>query len=229
MKKLVQLTLIVFLLYSLLALPVIASSGPTSTEFISSPTTSDDITDTYTSDKYERENLFWNAFGAIGGTIGALATAGAVVVALWQTKFSQKKKLKVSIKDDIAVVPDGGNVIYRYIGVSVVNIGNRDVILSSWGFELSNGQCILIVPDTSRIGKVVSVVLPYKLSLEEEKTLMYAEPLFFTVVRERVASGDLKKDQRIKFYVIDSTGKKYTALTTKTVNEYLEIADKREK
>ena len=104
--------------------------------------------------------------------------------------------MKISFTDDIAVVPDGGNVVYRYVGVSVVNIGNRDVILSSWGFELSNGQRILIVPDTSRIGKAVSIVLPYKLSLEEAKTLMYAEPLFFTVVREYVASGDLKQDQK---------------------------------
>lgn len=27
-------------------------------------------------------NLFWNAFGAIGGTLGAAATAFAVIVAL---------------------------------------------------------------------------------------------------------------------------------------------------
>ena len=34
-------------------------------------------------------NLFWTAFGAIGGTLGAVATTAAVVVALWQTKYSQ--------------------------------------------------------------------------------------------------------------------------------------------
>ena len=31
-------------------------------------------------------NLFWTAFGAIGGTIGAFAATAAVIVALWQTK-----------------------------------------------------------------------------------------------------------------------------------------------
>ena len=39
--------------------------------------------------------LFWTAFGAIGGTFGALATAAAVIVALWQTKYANKKKLKI--------------------------------------------------------------------------------------------------------------------------------------
>jgi len=158
MKKLVQLSLVILLSYSLLTLPAIASSDPPSTEFNFSPTASVDPAGTDTRGQYEQQNLFWNAFGAIGGTVGALATAGAVAVALWQTKFSQNKKLKVSFTDDIAVVPDGGNVVYRYVGVSVVNIGNRDVILSSWGFELSNGQRILIVPDTSRIGKAVSIL-----------------------------------------------------------------------
>lgn len=31
-------------------------------------------------------NLFRTAFGAIGGTVSALATAVAVIIALWQTK-----------------------------------------------------------------------------------------------------------------------------------------------
>lgn len=37
-------------------------------------------------------NLFWTALGAIGGTLGAIATFVAVVVALWQTKLNYKKK-----------------------------------------------------------------------------------------------------------------------------------------
>ena len=32
--------------------------------------------------------LFWTAFGAIGGTFGALETAIAVIVELWQTIYS---------------------------------------------------------------------------------------------------------------------------------------------
>ena len=50
-------------------------------------------------------NLFWTAFGAIGGTLGALATFVAVIVALWQTKFSYKKKVQLSFTDNITIVP----------------------------------------------------------------------------------------------------------------------------
>ena len=40
-------------------------------------------------------NLFWTAFGAIGATVGSVATAAAVIVALWQTRISFKKKLQI--------------------------------------------------------------------------------------------------------------------------------------
>lgn len=54
-------------------------------------------------------NLFWTAFGAIGGTVGAIATAAAVIVALWQTKYSYKKKLKISFSNNITIVPENGS------------------------------------------------------------------------------------------------------------------------
>ena len=38
------------------------------------------------------DELFWTIFGSIGTTIGSIATAAAVIVALWQTKFSNNKK-----------------------------------------------------------------------------------------------------------------------------------------
>lgn len=50
-------------------------------------------------------NLFWTAFGAIGGTLGALATFVAVTVALWQTKLNYKKKVQLSFTDNITIVP----------------------------------------------------------------------------------------------------------------------------
>lgn len=49
-------------------------------------------------------NLFWTAFGAIGGTLGALATFVAVIVALWQTKLNYKKKVQLSFTDNITML-----------------------------------------------------------------------------------------------------------------------------
>ena len=165
-------------------------------------------------------NLFWTAFGAIGGTLGALATAAAVIVALWQTRYSQKKKLKLSFTDDIAVVPQNGTVVRRYVGVRIANIGNREVVITGWGFDLEKPHSMMIVPDLSPIEKAIQPKLPYRLQLEESITLYYQKDLFTKVVTERCDNDQLKKGQPIKFYVSDSTGKKHYINTQKNAVAY---------
>ena len=160
--------------------------------------------------------LVLTAFGAIGGTVGAVATFTAVVVALWQTKISYKKKLQLSFTDDIAVVPENGSGVYRYIGVGVTNVGNRDVVIQNWGFICHDKSKMLIVPDTSRIGRMLQTQLPHKLQVEEGMTLYYDKTLFHLVLDEHIKKGSIKPKKRINFYVTDSTSKVYYTLTKKT-------------
>ena len=58
--------------------------------------------------------MFWTAFGAIGGTLGAIATTAAVIVALWQTKYANKKRLKVEFSYNIVVVPSHGDLSQKH-------------------------------------------------------------------------------------------------------------------
>ena len=166
-------------------------------------------------------NLFWTAFGAIGGTLGALATFVAVIVALWQNKFSYKKKLQLSFSDDITIVPENGNKFYHYVGVTITNIGNRDVVIQSWGFELDDGSQMLIVPDTSPLGRVLQVKLPYRLQIEEGTTLRYKKTSCHNAISECIEKGKLKENKKIKFYVLDSTTKKHYVLTNKIARDLL--------
>lgn len=166
-------------------------------------------------------NLFWTAFGAIGGTLGAVATFIAVIVALWQTKLSYKKKVLLSFTDNITIIPGIGNGCYHYIGVTVTNIGNRDIVIQNWGFELDDGSQMLIVPDTSLIGRVLQVKLPHRLQIEEGTTLYYEKVLFLNALSNCIEKGKLKKNKKIKFYVSDSTTKKHYVLTNKIAAELL--------
>ena len=34
---------------------------------------------------------------------------------------------------------ENGNIFYHYIGVTVTNIGNHDVVIQNWGFDLYDG------------------------------------------------------------------------------------------
>lgn len=165
-------------------------------------------------------NLFWSAFGAIGGTLGAFATAAAVIVALWQTKFSQRKKLKVEFIEDTAVVLQSSSSITKFISVRVTNIGNRDVVIDSWGFVLNEETSMLILPDASSLGKAIQVTLPHKLALEESISLYYRKELFAAAVTENCNNHNLNALKPIKFYVTDSTGKKYYVETKKKAGTY---------
>lgn len=167
-------------------------------------------------------NLFWNAFGAIGGTLAALATTIAVIVALWQTKYSQKKKIKLSFNEDITIVPQNAKVFYRYVGVTVTNIGNRDIVISSWGFKLHNGERIVVVKDTSPISSLIQINLPHKIAIEESIDLTYNKKYFFDVLLENIENKKIQQDQKLEFYVIDSTGKFYIVKTPQKVDHILE-------
>lgn len=167
-------------------------------------------------------NLFWNAFGAIGGTLGALATTIAVIVALWQTKDSQKKKIKLSFNEDITIVPQNAKAFYRYVGVTVTNIGNRDIVISGWGFKLHNGERIVVVKDTSPISSLIQIDLPHKLAIEESIDLTYSKKYFLDVLLENIESKKIQQDQKLEFYVIDSTGKFYIVKTPQKAEDILE-------
>lgn len=169
--------------------------------------------------------LIWTAVGAIGGTLGALATSIAVIVALWQTKYSQKKKIKVCFTDLITLTSNlpSDNVRVEYVGIDVTNIGNRDVIIQSWGFVLqpkSNGK-VLILPDRTLYGELVRIELPKRLALEESITLVYAKELFQNVLIDNCSVGKLNSKKKLQFYVCDSTGKYYYAKTQKKIESYL--------
>lgn len=170
--------------------------------------------------------LFWVAFGAIGGTVGALATTVAVIVALWQTKFNYKKKLKLSFSDSITIVPESGNIFYKYVGLTVTNIGNRDVVINNWGFYLNDDSLMIIVSDTSPIGRIIQTNLPHRLQIEESISLYHDRAKFDSAIKECVEKGTLVKTQKIMFFATDSTGKKHKVKSKETVEHYLSKASK---
>ena len=170
-------------------------------------------------------NLFWNAFGAIGGTVGALATTGAIVVALWQTKIAYQKKVKLSINENCELLSENWGV-KSYIGVTIANAGNRDVVIQRWGYELEDGTIYVIERDLSLAGRFFQPQLPHKLALEECITLYYDKKLFLDIMSELIEKGKVNENKMVKFYVEDGTGGKYVITTNKTIRELLTKIEK---
>lgn len=70
-------------------------------------------------------------------TISAIATLLAIIVALWQTRYANKKKIKLSVTIKARISQDAITLQFEkkasiLLSVFVVNIGNRKVVLTDW-------------------------------------------------------------------------------------------------
>lgn len=168
--------------------------------------------------------LFWTAFGAIGGTLGAIATTSAVIVALWQTKHAERKKLKLAFSDSMVMVAQGSSIPEEtFISLSIVNIGNRSVIIQNWGFDYhKKGNHALVGVNQSRLALALNPHLPHELSLENRADL-YLEKKYFTKnLQEGIEKNLLKPWFKLTLFVTDSTGKVYRIKSKKTVAKILQ-------
>lgn len=156
------------------------------------------------------DELFWTIFGAIGTTIGSIATALAVVVALWQTKFSNKKRLKLKFNEPITLMQSStGQKVGEYIGVSITNIGNREIIIADWSILYSNKKDKRRIKIMTDLQGLLKVTLPHHLPIEQNLDLSYERQHFIKLVSELVEKKEANPKRKIKFQIMDTTGKKY--------------------
>ena len=156
-------------------------------------------------------SIFWEAASAI-------ATFSAVVVALWQTKYANRKKAKVAF-NYIKIVPSISVVDtpdYKYVGVRVSNVGNRKIIIKNMLLELPNKNCAIIQLDATPLE---TISFPIELDIEETVFLPWKEEKFLRLLE---SEESLRRNQKLTFNIIDSVGSIYKCKTPKTVQQYLD-------
>lgn len=156
----------------------------------------------------------WDAFGAIGSWVCGVATLLAVLVSLWQTKFENRKKLKLSCGIDSS--GDLGFVI------KAVNVGKRPITIDTWGIERKNNSNFFfeeLFEESPEYAKN-SAMLPCELKLENAIVIRFKLNFIKHYVGiHRAAIGD----GYLTFFVTDSTGKKYKARSQYTVESLLKL------
>ena len=167
--------------------------------------------------------LFWTAFGAIGGALGSAATAAAVIVTLWQVRYTERKALKLHFSD--TMVMQSLKMKFpriHFIRLCVINNGKRNVVIEHWGYDFhrKQGQALLGFNE-SALAQKMNPALPVELAIENKMDLYLERRYFITQLQEAISEGTLQKRKRITFFVIDSTGKVYRTKSRKTVGEML--------
>ena len=171
----------------------------------------------------------WNIFGAIFQAVGAIATAAAVIVALWQTRFANKKRLRLSFSITGCIYGEDG-VVLRYVVLAAANVGNRPVVIKQWGLILDKKHKTMIVNDPSdSLIKLVSTTLPHKILPEESIDLaLRIKHLYQWLNKTLTDAPDLKK-KTVKVYVVDSTGKVYRSKAEFNAREMLQKIEEMKK
>lgn len=171
--------------------------------------------------------LFWAAFAAIGQAVGAIATAAAVIITLWQIRYANKKKLKLKFTDKNVVFSECGDNRYLFVNLSVTNIGNRNVIIRNWGMKVPKKSNYLLVQDMSNpMIKILQKPLPHTLEPEYSIDLVFDLKLFLKNLKEQTAQGTFAMNDKLTFYVVDSTGKEYGLEIEKTIKQLIEDNEK---
>ena len=156
--------------------------------------------------------------------LGVVATFSAVVVALWQTKYANKKKLKCQFFNDNTVVHPSTGDKKLYVGMSISNIGNKKVILTNWGLKLNSNNFLLILTsgfEKDFFDKAVSKETPVAIEPEENITFFYSKELFKKLLTEYIDKNEIDRNKKITFLVHDSTGKAHKTPSTMKAKEYL--------
>ncbi len=167
-------------------------------------------------------NLFWLAFGAIGGTIGALATAAAVIVALWQTKYNNKKKVKLNFSANVQI-PSNNGFINHFIMLNVSNIGNRAVKIEKWGFLINKYTFIIAEPISIVDGQVKSQTREL-LNIDNSISLLFYKEKFLKLLTEN--KDKLLKDTTIYFYITDGVGERHKIKIKEKVEDFIPMNNK---
>lgn len=150
------------------------------------------------------KNINWSTFWT---AIGSVATSGACIIALWQTKQSNLKKIKFEIKTAITMAINYGEPI-TYVCATITNLGNRDVIIKSWDLCLKKNRKLTILTNQTPI---MAVNLPQRICPEETLDLYCHLDDFKKNIVNLVGENELSKNQKLVFQITDSTGKSYYA------------------
>lgn len=153
-------------------------------------------------------NLFWNAFEAIGTTLGSLVTAVAVVVAVKQYKQPLKKIVKVKFTS-AASCDELGNPLCFYC-ISINNMGVRVIQIDS--LNIRGNKKNLWIND-AQFKSNVKIILPVKVEPEENKNFLFEVDHFKHAIKQAVDDDILRRKQRLVIFVTDSLGDKYVCRT----------------
>lgn len=158
--------------------------------------------------------MFWQAASAI-------ATTAAVIVALWQTRYQNKKKLKIGFTEDMTYIPIGrcGTVKKnQYFEINVVNVGNRKVYIEHFGVlgKDEDGLRERIIQPSEPFGR--PIIFPYELDIEQGLSCPLEKSVFLANLKKEICwmkakSWFFMQKIRLVNFILVKVQKRYSSIS----------------
>lgn len=157
-------------------------------------------------------NLFWNAFGAIGTTLGTFATAIAALLAYKQYNLSKSSKLKVKLESEtITKSSDSGTeqkyIVLKFFNKGIIDLYVNEIAIKVKGeyFRIENFFTIEIEGEDDTKNQIFPV------KVTNEKTVSAKIPIASLKMQiDCIKRKNNKKNiNPIIFVIIDGKGKEY--------------------
>ena len=163
--------------------------------------------------------MFWQAASAI-------ATAVAAIIALWQTRYQNRKKVKITFNESV-IYAFGGSLELadkcQYVSLDVVNTGNRKIIISNYGIKLPDGYKWVILQEPTPAG---ITKIPAELDIEQCVSFAWKKDKFIMQLQNL---SNYPRDKKVPFFVQDTAGTYYIFKSPKTIQQYLDEAENQKK
>jgi len=161
-------------------------------------------------------SIFWEAFGAIGTTIGSLVTAIAVIVAVVQYKQPLLKKIRVKFNLSISNLDDEVKAYYQ---VTVINRGIRPCSIASLWIK---GRSDNLYLNPAQVRGVGHVDLPIVLQQEESISIFFEKEKLQGQIKELYHLKKwIPKGRNLKIYVHDSADDEYFIKTKIVISKFV--------
>lgn len=162
-------------------------------------------------------NLFWNAFGAIGTTVGSITTACAVVIAIKQYKQPLEKQVEVNMT--FAGTKNYADVMLIVHCINVKNKGIREVNISSVSILMRNNKKLVLNGAQDKLEGIVK--LPTIIKPEEYVEFFFCVEDFKLLLNSSVQQKLIKRTDELIICVTDSLGDEYLCKTNIKINSLI--------
>ena len=146
----------------------------------------------------------WNAFAAIWTALSAIATFSACAIALYQTRMSNHKYLKLKPLKNYIIKNSIECSNKKYSGLSITNIGNKTVYVTSFGYRIDGDKGFAYINPHLSTDGVITPFVPHALNPEQSLTFLVEKPIVDGYLMPEFAAK-----KKIKLFCSDSTNNFY--------------------